>query len=181
MNQQSNNKGPRGGKEHDRARQAALGGLLSALAMLFISFSAVSPTADFALFTMASLCIAIAVIEYGIRFGTLIYLAVSILASIWPGIALAWPFLAYFGFFPLLKAFSEKRWPRIPAAIFKLTISIAIVLLGVLFFAIPYLQSYVALYGYWFMPAALLFSMAVILVYDYALTLLITIYRQRRR
>ncbi len=175
------NQPPRQGNNRDQASKTALGGLLAALALLFISVSAVSPTADFALFTLGSLCIAIAVIEHGISYGALIYLVVSVLSAFWPGIALAWPFVAFFGFFPLLKAFAEKRWPRIPAAIFKLTISLVVILASVLLFAIPELHGYASLYGSWFLPAALLFSVAVILVYDYALTLLITIYLQRRR
>lgn len=154
--------------------------MLAAMALLFLFLSSVSPTADLALMTLASLCVAIAVIETGTGGGLLLYATVAALASFWPGIAFSWPFVAFFGIFPLVKAFAEKRWPRLPAAIFKLSLSAVLVLFAVWLFAIPALQATVARYGAWILAALFAGGFLTVLAYDYALTLLITLYLSRR-
>lgn len=180
MQNHGDERDPRHGSDREHARRTALGGLLAALALLFISISAISPTADLALMTLASLCMAIAVIENGAGSAFVLYAAVSLLSAFWPGIAFSWPFIAFFGFFPLVKAFAEKRWPQLPAAIFKLTVSSVLILAAIAVFAVPALRDYVNRYTVWIMPALLAGGLLVVLVYDYALTLLIALYLGRR-
>lgn len=171
---------PGGNNDRDQARRTALGGLLAAMALLFIFLASVAPTADLSLMTLASFCVAIAVIENGTSGALLLYITVSLLSAVWPGIAFSWPFVAFFGIFPLIKAFAEKRWPRFPAAIFKLTISAVLILIGIQLFAIALLQDYAIRFGAWILPLLLSIGLVVVLVYDYALTLLITGYVNRR-
>jgi riboflavin transporter FmnP len=60
-------------------RALTLGGLLSALSLLFLVIGTVSPTADLSLYALSSLPVAIAVIELGQRRAWLVYLAVSLI------------------------------------------------------------------------------------------------------
>ena len=162
------------------ARTVAVGGLLSALALLFISISAFSPTLNLTLLTLASLCIAIAVMELGTREALIVYLAVSAIASAWPGMAFSYPFLTFFGVFPLLKAFAEKRWPRFPAAIFKLIVSAILLAVSVVVFIRPVVLSFLDRYGLLALIFLSILGLGLVLVYDYALSLLIVIFQRRR-
>ena len=180
MQNPNDNRNRKRGNDRDRAQRLALGGMLAALALLFLFISSVSPTADLALMTLASLCVAIAVIEHGFGGALLLYVVISLLSVGWPGIAFSWPFIGFFGIFPLVKSFAERRWPRLPAAIFKLTVSAALMLVATLLFGIPMLHDLASRYGGWVVPTILFGGLAVILVYDYALTLLITLYVNRR-
>lgn len=157
-----------------------MGGLLSALSLLFLVLSAYSPTLDLALMTLASLCIAIAVMELGIREALIVYLAVSAIAAGWPGIAFSFPFLTFFGVFPLLKAFAEKRWQRFPAAIFKLVVSAILLTGSALLFVRPAILRFLEQYGLLALIMLSVLGLALVLVYDYALSLLIVLFQRRR-
>jgi uncharacterized membrane protein len=163
-----------------RTRRIAYGGLLTAMALLFLSLSAIAPTADLALMTMASLCIAIAVMETGTTGALTVYAAVSLLSWLWPGIAFSFPFVTGFGLFPLIKAFAEKRWPRLPATLFKLGVSSALIVLTGFVFLREAVRGLVDRYGLFILPGLLLGSLAIVLIYDYALSLLIVLYQRRR-
>jgi len=165
---------------HNRSRRVAFGGLLSALALLFIFLSAVSPTADLALMTVSSLCVAVAIMETGTTGALTVYAAVSVVASFWPGIAFAYPFVTFFGLFPLVKAFAEKRWLRLTAAIFKLLFSAVLIAFTGIVFLMPAIQSLSDRYGVILLPLMMIGALAVVLVYDYALSLLILLYQRRR-
>ena len=157
-----------------------MGGLLSALSLLFLVVSAFAPTLNLALMTLASLCIAIAVMELGTRQALIVYLTVSAIAVAWPGIAFSYLFLTFFGSFPLFKAFAEKRWPRFPAAIFKLIISAILLAVTAALFVWPAVFGFMDQYG---LPALIMLSilgLGLVLVYDYALSLLIVLFRRRR-
>lgn len=169
-----------GNLHQTRTRRVAFGGISAALALLFIILSSVSPTAGLALLTVSSLCIAITVMETGIPGALTAYAAVSVLASIWPGIGFSYPFVTFFGIFPLIKAFAEKRWLRLPAAIFKLSLSALLIVLTGLVFLQPTVRSLSAQYGAIILPLLLMAALAVVVVYDHALTLLIVLYHRRR-
>lgn len=176
----SSGKGPVRSENRIRTRRIAYGGLLTALALLFLSLSAIAPTADLALMTLASLCIAIAVMEIGMTGALTVYAAVSLLSWLWPGIAFAFPFVTGFGLFPLIKAFAEKRWPRLPATIFKLGVSTALLVLTGAVFMREAVSGMIDQYGLVILPGLLLGSLVIVLVYDYALSMLIVLYQRRR-
>lgn len=130
--------------------------------------------------TVSSLCVAIAVMETGTTGAWIVYAAVSFLASFWPGITFAYPFVTFFGVFPLIKAFSERRWPRFPAAIFKLFFSSVLLAITGLAFVRPAVQALSDRYGIVILPLLMLGGLAIVMVYDYALSLLIVLYQRRR-
>ncbi|MCD8498875.1 MAG: hypothetical protein LRY35_02645 [Clostridiales bacterium] len=85
-------------------RALTLGGLLSALSLLFLVIGAVSPTADLSLYALSSLPVAIAVIELGQRRAWLVYLAVSLIGLAWPGLAFTYLFAFFFWSFSHLES-----------------------------------------------------------------------------
>lgn len=175
------------GKSYDTGKIAG-GGLLTALVLLFISLSYLSPTADIALMSLASLVIAIAVVRYGFRIAATVLLASSLISAVWPGIFFALPFIILFGPWPLIKAWIEKKHNQAAAVLFKqLAATFLLAVASILYLQIfridprmliP-LEVIAKLPGFWFWLAILAVAEIVFCFYDWALTLLITIYMRR--
>lgn len=175
------------GKSYDAGRIAG-GGLLTALVLVFILISYLSPTADLALMSMASLGIAVAVVRYGFRTAIIVFLASGLISAVWPGIFFSLPFLLIFGPWPLIKAYIENRFKNPTAVIAKQLIATVIfVIAGVLYLLIfsvdPSDITNIDLLANLPKPA---FWLAILVIaeigfylYDWALTLLITIYMRR--
>ena len=95
--------------DRSRASRAAFGGLATALCLIFLAAVRFSPTADLALYSLTSLCIAAVVVERGIRTAVLTWLAASVLSLVFPGFQTSLAFIGFFGFYPLAKAWIEGR------------------------------------------------------------------------
>ena len=100
-------------------RKLAFGGIATALVLIAVSASYVSPTADLALFTISSFFIAMVVIETDFITGFSAYLASGILITAFFGIYYSAPFLVLFGLYPLLKGVLEKRMKRLYTYLLK--------------------------------------------------------------
>jgi hypothetical protein len=87
--------------------------LLTAIVLLFILMSYLSPTADLALMSCASMGIAVAVVRYGYRTAIIVLIASGLIAAVWPGIFFSLPFLLLFGPWPLIKAIMERALLRL--------------------------------------------------------------------
>lgn len=173
------NHAPNPAPQQTQARAIALGGLLAALAIVFLVIGAISPTADLSLLALSSLPVAVAVIELNYRRALLVYLAVSLISLAWPGIAFSYMFIFFFGLFPILKAVFEMRLQRPTAALAKQLSANALVLLAAWLFAGDIILAQAAVWGWWYIPALAVLLQVVILVYDYALSLLISFYLDR--
>lgn len=162
-------------------RQISLGGLLTALTLILVIATRFAPTADLAIFSVTSLLIAIAVIETDMKTAGLVYIAAALLGLAFPGIAFAYPYILLFGPYPLIRAVIDRRFRRLPATLLKLAAGSALSLLAVGLFAWPALVSLASRYGtfVWFVLPVLL--QIVLLVFDYALSLLIQFYMSRVR
>lgn len=160
-------------------RAIALGGMMAALAILFLVAGAISPTADLSLLALSSLPVAVTVIELGYKRALLVYLVVSLISLAWPGIAFSYLFLFFFGVFPVLKAVFEFKLSRATAALAKLICANILILSAVWLFAREIILAQAATWGWWYIPALAVLLQVVILVYDYALTLLISFYLDR--
>ena len=161
-------------------RQLSIGGLMAALILILIAAKFIIPTGNLAMLAVASLCVAIAVIEIGFKPAILVYLAAALLSLAWPGLAAAFPFIAVFGPYPLVRALIDKLFGRKPAIFLKLLAGNILVGLAALFFA---WQEVITLAGsdtfFWLLaPIAL---QAVLIIYDYALGLMIQFYMVRIR
>lgn len=162
-----------------RTRAVSLGGLLAALAIVFLVFSALSPTADLSLLALSSLPVAIAVIELGNRRAALVYLAVSLISLAYPGLAFSYLFILFFGVFPLIKAALETKYARPLALLGKQLAANILLMLAAWLFARDVIQVQSEQFGAWFLPGIFVLLQVVIVVYDYALTLLISFYFDR--
>ncbi len=161
------------------ARLVSLGGVLTALIVLLNAASVVMPTADLAIFTLTSLAVAVAVIELGKRQAWLVFFAATGLVLIWPGWLPSYPFWTFFGIFPICKALLESRLSVWPARLGKQFIANVLLITAALVFMRIWLTSQVVRYGWWLWPVLFLGLQAGILIYDYALSVMITFYQHR--
>lgn len=149
---------------------------LAALALLGIRLL---PTADLALYAASSACVAWARIEVPRRGAWLTWLAAAGVGVLLTGWETAVPFALFFGPFPLIKAAVESR-VSVPLRALALKLLAADLLLALL--AALYLSLFVdplSLPLPWW--ALALLAQPVLLLYDYALTAMITLYVARRR
>jgi len=160
-------------------RRISLGGLLAALVLGAVIAAFFMPTADLALFSIASLGIAVAVIELGWRGAVAVWLAATILSLVYPGLAAAWPLFLFFGPYPLLKAAIEQRLPRLAALPLKLLAGNALAALSLAVFAWPLAAGLQQKLAGFFWPALILGGQVVLFLLDYALSLLIQLYQDR--
>lgn len=175
------------GKTYE-SKTIAGGGLLTAIVLLFILMSYLSPTADLALMSCASMGIAVAVVRYGYRTAIIVLIASGLIAAVWPGIFFSLPFLLLFGPWPLIKAIIEKSFGKVAVVLLKqLAATVLLIVAGsiyILVFQID-LRSLLNIEAF-----AMLSDIAVWLIllaaaeimfylYDWALTLLITLYMRR--
>lgn len=176
------------------SKRPALGGLLAALILVFLSLAASFPVWDLSLFSLTSLCAAIMCIETGYK-GSLILIATcGALALVFPGPLYAIIFVGFFGIYPLVKALLESRLKLWQATIIKIILA-TMAILGALRIYPPFreypqhvLKSVQDLRETNFVLdqsiVLLLVVMGLIilfLIYDIALSALINIYTQRIR
>ena len=163
----------------DNARKIAYGGICAGLALLAMLAVRLLPTADLALYALASLCVAIAVVETGMSGGTAVWLAASFLSMTIVHISTGLPFFLLFGPFALIKAMVESRFAgKVFAAGLKLAAGNLLAAGTVLVFVLILDMDPAGLPLPWWAIALLV--QPVVLGYDYALTLLITLYVRRR-
>ncbi len=165
------------------SRSIAFGGIMLSLIMVFLTVSFFSPVADFALFSMSSLCISLMVLQAGIKGGSGLYAAASVLVTVFFGIKFALPFCAFFGIYPIIKALIEVKAEKKLSYIYKLLFfilitacSIAASLLFLEIFKVPDIIAslFTPSGGSVYLIIGLL-SIAVMFVYDFALTTAISI------
>jgi hypothetical protein len=95
--------------DRDVASRVAFGGIAVALCLMVLAAVRFLPTADLALLSLTSLCIAVVTIEKGVRTAAVAWLAASALSFVFPGIQTSLSFVGFFGFYPLAKAWIESR------------------------------------------------------------------------
>lgn len=162
-------------------RDISYGGILTALIILFMIVSAWSPTADLALYSLTSLCMAIAVIEIGLVKSLVVWLAASLLGLVYPGLQLTGPFIVFFGTYPLVRALIDTKWPRFRAWLIRHLAGLFMLAIGLALFLLPTVDGWTTRWGDWLwllIPPA---GIMLMLFYDYALTLLIQLYHRRIR
>jgi hypothetical protein len=164
-----------------QTRRISLGGLLAAASLAAVIAAFYSPTADIAIYSLASLCTAVAVIELGFRGGITVYLAASLLGLAFPGLAAVLPLIVFFGPYPLARAFADSRFARTQAFWVRLLAGNVLAALSVILFAWEPVSGLAEKTGLLFWPALIVGAEAFLLVYDFALGLLISLYMTRIR
>ena len=158
----------------------ALSAVLSALSVALLALISVIPTLELALPAIAGAFTAVIVIEINKRWALAVWAAVSVLSLlVVPNKEVAVLYTVFFGYYPVLKAMLESKLPRWLEYILKL-LTFNVVLFLAYFFMTKLMNVEIEeleTFGLWAIPLLLLFASAAFLLYDYALTKLISLYR----
>ncbi|MGI5894393.1 MAG: hypothetical protein ACOX6P_07330 [Candidatus Merdivicinus sp.] len=163
-----------------KTNQIALGGMMAALSIVCMLLTGVFPMADFALPAIAGLLLVPIVIDAGYKGAWTAFGAVALLsAMIAPNKECALYYIAFLGFYPIVKSVLECRKGKIFPWICKIllfNLCAAVIVAGAMFvFRFP---GYAELLeeAWWLLAGGWIFLNAVFVVYDIALTQLITAY-----
>lgn len=156
------------------------GAILVALGVVLLALGAFIEVLDLSMAAIASLCVVFAVIELGGKYPYLIYCGISLLSLLLLPVKTPAIFFAFFaGYYPIVKALLERRVSRLTAWILKIMIfEAALVLLLLLSVKLFLLFEVQWQPWYWAVFPA---GAAVFVLYDVALTRLITAYVYRLR
>ena len=164
--------------KQNRTGKIALGGICTALAVIFMFGASFVPGIELTLFLISSLFTAVMVIETGVAGGISVFAASSLLGLILVPNKLALiPYVFCFGYYAVLKYFIEK----IKSGVLQMTIKVvyfAAVLFVGLFLFKSVLASGVHMPDW---PVGGLFAAGIVMMvlYDYVMTFLINWYRRR--
>lgn len=155
---------------NNKSRLAAFGGILTALAVLFMFFSSLIPTGKLVFVFIASAVIGIGYNSYGARLSAIVYIASALLSVlIVPEKTYAILYAVVVGNYPLLKPLLE----RISSLGIRLGVKLAVFnvymiiccIIGIYILHLPLDSGTYPLWILWIM------MLAVFYVYDYAYTL----------
>ncbi len=164
--------------------KVALGGVVAALSLLFMILAGVTSTLVYAIPMITGALLMMLVVEFGHGFAGLIYVAVSIISLLLLGNKeAAIMYLAFFGYYPILKSILEKHIKGFVCWIVKyLIFNVAMV---VSYFVITkiFMISFddIESFGKFALPLLLLAGNVLFVMYDVVLTRLVSIYLYRWR
>ena len=156
----------------------AMGGICTALAVIFMFGASFVPGIELTLFLISSLFTAVMVLEAGAAGGLSVFAAASLLGLILVPNKLALvPYIFCFGYYAVLKFYIEK----IKSGVLQMTIKVvyfaAIVLLGLLVFK-SVLTAGIHMPD-WPVAGLIIAGIVMLVLYDYVMTFLINWYRRR--
>jgi len=163
-------------------RRIAFGGILTALCVVLIYFAAYLPSGKLGIYSLASVTIAIAVVELDIRLGAVVYAASAILIFLLTGSLNAFLlFTLFFGIYPLLKYHFEKQRNSVMEMLLKFSAFNALALTGFFvykqLFGVPPMN--LETFSIWILIGLAAAGQIIFLIYDYILSRLISYYIQR--
>ena len=160
-------------------RALTVSAILCALGVILLALGSLVQVLDITMAALASFLVIFAVIEIGGKYPVLIYAVTALLSVLLvPYKTAPLLYLCFAGYYPLLKAVLEGRLPRVWAWVLKVllfnaALALTLVLAIKLFaeFAVP------AVWYYYLLPLC----SVVFVIYDIALTRVITMYLLRWR
>lgn len=158
-----------------KAKYIAENGILAALTIVILYAASILPISTLSVLTVASCLIPISIIRTSIKNTILVYVASSILSLFFVATNIALYYTLFFGIYGIIKYYIEKI-RKLPLEILLKLISFNILLVIIYFIAINFLVSFNSNY-----PLHLLWLIGQIafLIYDYALTMIISFYLSR--
>lgn len=167
-----------------QSSKTALGGIVSALSVVLMLMTAVIPFMSYALPLMAGALLILMVIEINKSWAFIVYVAVSLLAVfVVPDKEAAVFYVAFFGYYPIIKSTLEKHLPRVLEWVVKFFIFNAAVIAAYFFtvkvLGIPF--DDMGEWGKYGVFALLAVANVTFLVYDIMLTKLVTLYLYKFR
>ncbi|WP_315067526.1 hypothetical protein [uncultured Clostridium sp.] len=158
-----------------KAKHIAENGIITALTLAILYSASIIPISTLSILTVASCLIPISIIRTSIKNTILVYIASSILSFFLVTINIAMYYILFFGIYGIIKYFIEKVRNMPIELILKLLIFN--ILLAVIYFIginlLINLDVKFPLYIIW------IIAQVVFLIYDYALTLIISFYLNR--
>ena len=177
----------------ERTKKLTLGAVLAAIGVVLLTVGGLIEVLDLSMAALASFFCIFAVIEMGKGYPIMIYAATGILAVlIMPQSLSGWIYLLFFGYYPIVKEKLE-RLPRAVAWILKLLVfNVAITVYAVICYFLFFgelellMNEFSTLFGGMNIGGLLIFIVFAILnvvfvMYDFALTRLISLYLTRFR
>ena len=160
--------------------KTALGGMISALSLTIMLLTAVVPYLTYALPAIAGALLVLMVIEINKKWAFCAYAAISILSFlILPDKEAAMMYVAFFGYYPVLKPFLESKLSNnklcwlAKATVFNIAIVVAyLVIVNVFGIPIDEMEEY----GKWGAAALLVMGNVMFVLYDICITRLVTLY-----
>lgn len=168
-------------RKQEKTYRVALCAMLSALGVVLLCLGSVIEVVDLSMAVLASIFCVYAVIEFGGAAPWLIFSVTGLLSLIlMPSASAAYFYLLFFGYYPILKEKFEKK-PKVISWILKETaFHVALILIFLCLRFLLFSPDLIALSPI-FLGALLLAAEAVFLLYDIALTRLITFYLVKLR
>lgn len=163
-----------------QASGVALGGMLTALSIVFLLLASVVPMMQLVFTAVAGILLVSAVLDLHIKWAWGIFVAVTILGLLFcPDKSVVIFYFFFFGHYPLVKNYIERLHNHILQWVIKVPLFNVCVILAYLLIAKLFGVSTEALrYGY--IPTLLLVNIAFVL-YDIALSRLIVLYIYKMR
>ncbi len=162
--------------------KVALGGVIAALSLLLMLVAGVTTSLVYAIPMITGAFLMVLVIEFGAGFAGLEYLAISIISMLLLGNKeAAIMYVAFFGYYPIIKSFIEKHSKKfigwiIKYAIFNVSMIVAYFVVSKIFMiTFDDLEGF----GKFAMPVLLFVGNILFVLYDIMLTRLVTIYLYR--
>ncbi len=163
-----------------QSKKIAISASFAALSVLLMLLTGVLPVLTYAVPALAGLILTIIVIEINKKWALAVYFAVSAISVIIvPDKEAVAMYLAFFGFYPILKSVLETKLPIVIEYIIKFSVfNVSIVAsYCVLIFVLGFnLGDDFGIFGKLLVPVLLLAGNVFFFFYDYAMTKLITAY-----
>lgn len=160
--------------------KTAIGGIVASLSLVIMLLSAVIPFLEYALPAIAGTLLVVIVIEINKKWALCAYIAVSILSIlILANKEAAMMYIAFFGYYPILKPFFESKIKNTPicwaakAVVFNAAV-VAAYFIIVYVFGLPIED--IEKHGAKMIPVLLLMGNAMFVLYDICITRLVTLY-----
>lgn len=165
-----------------RSTKIALGGMITGLCIMLMFMTGLFPFATYALPALAGLILVAMVVEFGSKQALIVYAAVSILSIFMtPDREAAIMFIAFFGHYPILKGIIERKIPsRVLEWVVKMLSFNICIVLGYLFviniMGITEVLDSFGDFGRYSVLVLLALGNVVFIIYDFALTRVISMY-----
>ncbi len=152
-------------------KRLAFASIMSALSVAIMYAGSIIEMLEMSAAALASICVLLVLVETGAKYAWLTYAVTGELSFILlPTKYIAVMFVGFLGFYPMAKAFFEKRFRGWRCLVLK------ILLLNVCVFLMLLAVRYVIAEALWFEIMVLVLANIVFVVYDYALTHLLRAY-----
>lgn len=155
-----------------KAKDLALGGILTSLTVIVLFINILIPINTFAILTISSCFVPIAIIRSNVRVGIFVYIASSIIGFFLVPLDIMIPFILYFGIYGLVKFYIEKLRNMPLEILLKLLFSNIMLILGYILYT-KFIAPINLNIPIWIL---IILAQIAFLIFDYALTLIITFY-----